>query len=816
MLQNWWQKIEYSLKLFKQYSLKGFKKWQQFIKNHSPLSYILYILTRPTLWFCIVLVIIITGFSFNSYYRYYAKLIDERLESGFFDRRVDVYSKPLLLQPREHYPRNSLATYLKQIRYIAVTGQLQPGSYQIVNNSILIILSKPDSSVINIEYTDTKLETIKSITDLNSGQELKSYEIPGLLLGTVSDIERFRRLPVKFEQVPKPLISALLAIEDRHFFDHPGVDYRAIIRALKVNFQHGEVTQGGSTITQQLIKTVFKKTDRTYMRKIEEAFLALALEQRLSKTEILTLYIDEIYLGQQGDIAIRGFGQAAQFYFSKDLADLSLAEIAMLAGMVQGPSYYSPIYNYERALIQRNQVLKTMLETKNISKIEYENAYNSPLKVMTQDVVFTEAPYFFDYVCTQLQGLLEQLPPLGSFRTTVTMDLALQQFAEQVLQEHVDKLRSKRNKDTELLQAALVVLDPHTGDLLALVGGRDYRSSSFNRATSALRQPGSAFKPFVYASAFSTWRFSPDSLIKDEPQTFTYDRNRQYTPKNYGGGFSGKDVTLRQAFAKSLNTVTVALAQEVGLSNIADLATRAGLPRPKPYLSMALGTFEATPLQMAVAYGSFANSGQYISPRSFYAITTIEGKPVAKLGQTSRWVCSAPVAYLTTDIMQSVITEGTAQQAKKLQSYSAIAGKTGTSSDGWFIGYTPRLLVGVWVGYDDHKDLKLTGGHSALPIWISFMQDALKLRPQLRESGFLRPMDFPQIVTCTKPLPPTPDSDIEELIENTPVVDELWMIDPRPLKDQFPIDNALSPLITKKDESSLSTEKVITNDDFPK
>lgn len=813
MLQNWWQKIEYSIKLFKQYSLNGVEKWQKFINAHLFLSYILYILTRPTLWFCLVLVIIITGFSLNSYYSYYAKLIDERLESGLFDRRVDVYSKPLLLQPRKHYPKNSLAIYLKKIRYIPVTNEFQPGSYQIFNNSILI-LSKPNSSVINIEFTDTKVDTIKSITDLESGQKLKSYELPGLLLGTVSNIERYRCLPVKFEQVPKPLISALLAIEDRHFFEHPGVDYRAIVRALKVNFQHGEVTQGGSTITQQLIKTVFKKTERTYIRKIEEAFLALALEQRLSKTEILTLYINEIYLGQQGDIAIRGFGQAAQFYFGKDLADLSLAEIAMLAGMVQGPSYYSPIYNYKRALIQRNQVLNTMLITKRISKIEYETAYNSPLSIIVQDVVFTEAPYFFDYVCTQLQGLLEQLPPLGRFRVTVTIDLALQESAQQVLQEHVDKLRSKRKKDTELLQAALVVLDPHTGDILALVGGRNYRSSSFNRVTSALRQPGSAFKPFVYASAFSTWRFSPDSLIKDEPQTFTYDHNRQYSPKNYGGNFSGKDVTLRQAFAKSLNTVTVALAQEVGLSNIADLATRAGLPRPKPYLSMALGTFEATPLQMAVAYGVFANSGQYISPRSFYAITTIEGKLVTKLEQTSRWVCSAPVAYLTTDIMQSVITEGTAKQAKKLQSYSAIAGKTGTSSDGWFIGYTPKLLVAVWVGYDNHKDLKLTGGHSALPIWISFMQDVLKLQPHLRESVFLRPIDFPQVIAYIEPLIPNTNPEVEQLIESSPTVDELWMADPRPLKDQVPADNTL--LIIPKDENGISTEKIITNDDFPK
>lgn len=803
MLENWWQKIEYISKLFKQHSLRGLEKWRKSCSNHPYLYYILHILTRPALWLCLTLAIVVMGLGFNSYYHYYSKLIDQRLESGFFDRTIDIYSKPLILQATEDYPRNELVIYLKDLGYVVATGQIKPSSYEVANNSLLIMLGKPNS-VVEIEYTDTTATTINHIIDLGSGQELKSYELPGLLLGTLSDTERCRRRPVEFEQIPKPLISALLATEDRHFFDHPGVDYRAILRALKVNFQHGEVTQGASTITQQLIKTVFKKTERTYTRKIEEAFLALALEQRLSKAEILTLYINEIYLGQQGDIAIRGFGEAAQFYFSKNLADLSLAENAMLVGMVRGPSYYSPIHNPERALTQRNEVLGAMLNTKNITMLEYELAYNTPLQVMPQDVVFTEAPYFFDYVCTQLQAPLEQLPALGRFRTTVTMDLALQQVAEQVLAEQVDKLRSKRKKDTEPIQAALVVLDPHTGDLLALVGGRDYRYSSFNRATSALRQPGSAFKPFVYASAFSTWRFSPDSLIKDEPQTFTYDHNREYKPQNYGGGYSGEDVTLRHAFAKSLNTVTVALAQDVGLNNIADLAARAGLPKPKPYLSMALGAFEATPLQMATAYSVFANSGQYISPRSFYAIRTSKGKLVTKQEQISRWVCSAPVAYLTTDIMQSVITEGTARQASGLRSYSAIAGKTGTSLDGWFIGYTPRLLVSVWVGYDDHKDLKLTGGHSALLIWISFMKDALKLRPQLRESVFLRPEDFPQIATYIEPLVPKPDT--EQLIETNPIIDDLGLIDPRPLSDRYSTDDGSNP----------STGKMLNNDDFQK
>lgn len=819
MLQSWQQKIAAIIKFFKQYRLKSLGRWQKsHSKKHLHLSYILYILTRPALWLCLTLVIFMIGLGFNTYYNYYAKFMDKRLAAGFFDRTVDVYTQPIVLQATEDYPRDKLVIYLKNIGYIVVNGQLTPHSYQLANNSLTLRRGEPGSLVVTIEYTDTTTTTINHITDIASGQELSSYELPGLLLGTISDTERSRRRPVEFEQIPKHLISAILATEDRHFFDHPGVDYRAVLRALKVNFQHGEVTQGGSTITQQLIKTVFKRNERTYLRKVEEAFFAVILEQRLSKIEILTLYTNEIYLGQQGDIAIHGFGEAAQFYFSKDLAELSLAENAMLAGMICGPSYYSPIHNPEQAKARRNEVLNAMFETNNISRGEYELAYNTPLKVMPQDIVFTEAPYFFDYVSAQLQQLLPQLPTIGRFRTTVTLDLALQEAAEQVLAIQVDKLRSTRNTDRVPLQAALVVLEPHTGDLLALVGGRDYQESCFNRATSALRQPGSAFKPFVYASAFSTWRFSPDSLIRDEPQTFTYDNTREYKPQNYGKRFSGKEVTLRQAFAQSLNTATVALAQDVGLNNIADLAARAGLPKPKLYLSMALGTFEATPLQMAAAYGAMANSGQYISPRAFSTITTSEGKLVTKLVQTSRWVCSAPVAYLTTDIMQSVITEGTARQASRLRDYSAIAGKTGTSSDGWFIGYTPRLLVGVWVGYDDHKDLKLTGGHSALPIWISFMQDALKLRPQLRELSFSRPADFPQIAIPPEPLTLIPTTDTEQLVESTSTIDDsLGLIDPRPLTDRFPTDNTIAPPFPENNEENNAViDRVLTNDDLPK
>ncbi|MEW6731630.1 MAG: PBP1A family penicillin-binding protein [Acidobacteriota bacterium] len=726
--------------------------WQELKANNavpqlSLPNWLTLVLTNTTFWLSVLTVLSTLILIFYYHYWYYTRIIDARLEAGFFTRTVDLYTPSLLLEPSQRFSPQALRLHLKRLGYLPRPRATAPASFVLQVGAITIVPRETEGTRVRIEFlgNHNEVATIVRLVNLDRGGELERYEVPGLLLATVSNGERCRSQPLKYSEIPKRLIDATLAIEDRRFFAHPGIDYRGILRALSINFQRGEISQGGSTITQQLIKTIFKMNERTFQRKFVEAFLALALERRLTKQEIFTYYANEIYLGQDGDVAIRGFAEAAQFYFGKRLDDLSLAETATLAGLIRGPSLYSPQRNYERALVRRKEVLQAMQEIGVITSAEYQQACRAKLKIFSPMAVPVTAPYFIDYASNQLQGLLAQLPEYGRFRATLTIDYQLQQLAERIIAKNIDRLR-RRGRSTQQLQAALVALEPTTGDVMAIVGGRDYRYSNFNRATAALRQPGSAFKPFVYTAAFSTNRFNPGSVMRDEAQVFIDDRGREYQPKNYGGHFDGGEVTLRQAFARSLNTITVTLAEQVGLDNIASIAERAGLPKPKPYLSMALGTFEATPLEMASAYAVFANGGQYISPRTVQAITAANGNRVAALSQTSRTVCSQSVAYLITDMMQSVITAGTATQAGWLRSLSAVAGKTGTSRDGWFIGYTPKLVVAVWVGYDDNQDLKLTGGHSALPIWEDFMGEALALRPDLCASQFPRPAGLIEIM----------------------------------------------------------------------
>jgi penicillin-binding protein 1B len=750
------QQIENRLKRIIKYDYKGNARlvWgsiQESLKEHSTnikdLSHQLRpILMSPVLWSILILLASLPFFTFLYFYKHYNSIVDQRLKSGFVERTVDVYSRPLILSQKQHLSKEQITNYLKKIGYRPESKELKPGSYRIDRDSVAIMPLESSTSAVKVVYSNKQDQpTIERIIDLNQGGERETFEVPGLLLGSFSDTERSRRHPIEYNQIPKRVIDAILAIEDRRFFEHPGIDFRGIIRAIKVNYKRGEIVQGGSTITQQVIKTTFKMNKRTFHRKFEEAFLALALENRLSKEEIFTLYINEIYLGQQGDIAIRGFAEASRYYFGKDLDQLSLAETAFLAGLIRGPSYYSPQSNPERALTRRNEVLRSMLETGSIQQSEFDQAINVPVKISPPTVVVPEAPHFFDYASLQLQQLQSKLPTYGRFKAIATLDLQLQQLAEDAITKHVDRLRKYRRSRANKLQAALVALNPRTGEVLALVGGRDYSNSSFNRATTAMRQPGSAFKPFVYTAAFSSGRFNPGTMIRDEEQIFVYDGGKEYEPKNYGGKFSGGDVTLREAFARSLNTVTVDLALRVGLDNIANVAERAGLHKPKPYPSMALGTFETTPLELAAAYSVFPNGGQYVSPRSIGPVTGNNGTVLASPPQSVRSVCSPAVAYLMTNMMESVIGEGTARGASWLRSYSAIAGKTGTSTDGWFIGYTPKLVVAVWVGYDTNEDLKLTGGESALPIWEDFVKEALEQHPEMRAPSFQRPSDVIEV-----------------------------------------------------------------------
>jgi penicillin-binding protein 1B len=504
-----------------------------------------------------------------------------------------------------------------------------------------------------------------------------------------------------------------------------------LARALFRNAGDEKLAQGGSTITQQLVKNTYLTSEKTFRRKYAEAMLAIALERRLSKEDIFALYCNEIYLGQRGAVAVRGMKEAADIYFGKQLKDLSLAEAAMLAGMIQGPGRYSPVRHAELAKERRNIVLASMYRDGWINSDQVTSTASQPITISANgDPENSLAPYFVDYVNRMSEAEFDSSGETQRIYTTI--DLELQQAAEQALRNQLDRLDPVYKSDGQKPQAALVAIDPHNGNILAMVGGRGYAESQLNRATDAKRQPGSTFKPFVYATALEDG-MSPVQTFLDAPREFTYDRNKIYRPANYGGGYTMGEVTLRTGLVKSLNVVTVDVALQTGLARIANLATRFGLPKPERYPALALGTEEVTPLQLASAYSVFVNGGRRVEPRAIASVGEAPGEH-ALLNETE--VVNPTTAYMITNMLSAVIDHGTARKARGAIKGSAVAGKTGTSRDGWFVGYTPNLVCAVWIGFDDNQQLGLTGAEAALPAWVDFMNAALGVRPDLGGQHF--------------------------------------------------------------------------------
>jgi penicillin-binding protein 1B len=473
-------------------------------------------------------------------------------------------------------------------------------------------------------------------------------------------------------------------------------------------------------------------------RKLSEAYMSIILETRLSKEEIFTLYCNQVYLGQQSGFSINGFGEAASAYFNKDVSNLTLPECAFLAGLIRSPNRYNPYHDLNTARARRNQVLESMTEAGVLTETQAKAAEATELKVTQTKgrIDVSDAPYFADYVENQLGDLIsgEGNDHLRIY-TTVDMDLQRAAYAAVTKQlESVDKIQSRRFPPGTV-QAALVAINAHTGEIVAMVGGRDYAKSQLNRAE-ALRQPGSAFKPFVYATALNTAYdpvprlITPATIYRDEPKTFSYD-NQEYSPGNMGDRYSMQPVTLRDAMVHSLNVVTVDVAMEVTVGRVMSLAAKAGLPRvSRAYPAMALGTAEATPLQIASAYTAFAANGTRTAPLGINRITTGRGVTIAQPTAQKNEVLRPEVAYVMTSFMKDVVNRGTGAPIRARGFKFNVAGKTGTSRDGWFAGYTPNLVCVVWVGFDDGSQLGLTGAASALPIWADFMNVALTNHPE--------------------------------------------------------------------------------------
>ena len=704
-------------------------------------------LLRAGLIVFVVLAVSITA-TFSYFYIKYDRIIEKRFRNPVFANSAKIYALPRVVRDGEKIEAREIAAELRQAGYSDQEGMSKLGTFHLVKGGI-DVTPGPESyhspEPARITFEDGKISTIMS-----RGTELSAYELEPQLVTALFDAEqRSKRQLVKYDDIPPMMLQAVLAIEDRRFFEHSGVNFGRTLEAVWEDVLRQRKAQGGSTLTQQLARGFFLTPEKSIKRKLTEMLIAEELEQKFSKQQIFEIYANWVDLGQRGSFAISGFGEASKAYFNKDLKDITLPEAALLAGLIQRPSYLSPYRHPERAMERRNVVLESMVETHAITREQADKAKATPLKLAPPNVEASDAPYFVDMVREQLTSKFnDQELNDSSYRVYTTLDPDLQKAAAQAVEagiklvdDQVKKMRTKKVKvgkkyETKILpgpqaQVALVALDPHTGAVLSLVGGRDYGWSQLNHAV-AKRPTGSIFKPFVYAAAMNTALdgspnvITPASTVTDEPSTFTYG-DSIYEPRNYKEEYHG-EVSLRYALAMSLNNATVKVAEETGYDKVADLARSAGIVSVKATPAMALGSYDASPVDMAGAYTAFANNGEKLSPIMLRSVRNSKGDVVANYTTDEKQVLDPRIAYVMTNMMEGVINNGLGYTAVRLRGFTPpAAGKTGSSHDGWFAGYTSNLLCIVWVGYDDYSDLRLSGAQTAAPIWAEFMKKAATL-----------------------------------------------------------------------------------------
>lgn len=583
-----------------------------------------------------------------------------------------------------------------------------------------------ENGPVNIGVSDGRVVSLAS----SAGKQLESICLEPEEIGRIMGPEMESRRPVALGAVSPYLQNAVIASEDARFYSHSGIDVLAVGRALFTNIKERRFAQGGSTITQQLAKNFFLSPKKTIGRKLREAELALVLELLYSKKQILEMYLNKIYFGQEGLRGIYGIEEASQFYFSRPAKDLSLEESALLAGIIRSPRRYAYLRDRKAALERRNLVLSRMRRLKMIREDEFLKASRSPVQVRQRSAPARISSYFIDYIqritAEELGG--EKLYRTG-YRYYTTIDPTTQAIAEEAVARGIEEIEKTAFPSNEPLQAALVAVDPKTGTVTAMVGGRSYGQSRFNRAVDAKRQPGSAFKPFVLLAALSpTAQGKSDrtlsTVVSGEPISIPTPEG-MWTPVNFEDKKYG-NITIRKTIEDSINTATVRLANDVGFREVHKTARAAGITSPLlPVPSMALGSFEVTPLELAYAYTTIASGGIRFEPSSLFSVTTAGGDTIIDKAISKKQVIDPRIAYLTGYAMEGVLTRGTAKEAKTLGINFPAAGKTGTTNgnrDSWFVGYTPDVVCAVWVGYDSGGDTGLTGAKGALHIWARFMR----------------------------------------------------------------------------------------------
>lgn len=781
------------------------------------------------------------------YYGTFSTIIDRRLDGEIFANTAQIYATPYVVYPGQRITAGEVALRLRRAGFEHQDENLdRDATYRMTvsEEGGTILVSPQDRPDYSLDFQGGRLAAAAEIL---SGFRMDRVDLPPELVTNLFNDTRTKRRLLTWEQLPPHLIDAIIAAEDQRFYRHFGIDLIRAAGAAYANFR-GMDRQGASTLTMQLAGSFFlNRNERTWSRKLPEFFMALILEQRLTKQQIFTMYANEMYMGHRGSFAINGFGEAAAAYFGKDVADLTLSESATLVGMLPAPNAFVPTRNPERSIERRNLVLESMLELDLINATQLAEAESQNFELAEMTVDQSDAPYMVDYIRDQLlDDFTEQELVSGGLKVYTTLDPDLQRAAVEAVasgianvDEQLEALGRGVSSGRPPVQASLIALDPHTGAIKAMVGGREYGASQYNRITEAFRQPGSIFKPFVYAAAFESafdpiplpeepepeepededlplpgepvglpgfgngpadvfvietidlaelerleeaerarleeerireeerrqrlrdedeTPFDADGLVfdldleaipernergtirsdrvitplttvMDEPTYFFYEEENYYRPDNYANVFHGI-ITVREALQRSLNVPTVKVAERIGFDRVAELALRAGFnTNIRPFPSIALGSFEVTPIEIAGAWTALANEGVHVRPRAIERVDSREGQALRSYPMESREVFRPELAALMTNLLENVVNRGTGAGVRSRGFTLPAAGKTGTSRDGWFAGYTTDLLTIAWVGFDDNRELDLEGSRSALPIWTSFMLDADRLYP---------------------------------------------------------------------------------------
>jgi penicillin-binding protein 1B len=671
------------------------------------------------------------------YYVVFSRLIDARIHGEM--QRVDprVFARPFEVRRGQSVTPRQLVDRLNELGYAHRAQTTQAGEFTVGRDAVVVIPRDGPQKGLTIRVVFAVRGKTKEpsaidhleVVGVKARPERLTFDAPLITALITSGREKRRDVPLQL--IPQHMVQAVLAIEDSRFYDHVGVDPIGIASAIWDYVSGGKpYLRGGSTLTQQLIKNTFFTQERSLKRKVLEQFMALILERRLTKDQILELYLNDVWLGQRGSFAVHGVAEASRLFFAKHISNVSLDEAALIAGVIQSPPRHSPFDHPDRAKERRNVVLKEMARAGFISAEAADRAAEEPVRIVAR-ALESEAPYFVDYISQELQEKYASIANAVDVYTT--LDLHLQRLAHDVVRDgliKVDELLARRKR--QRAQAALIAIDPRTGEVLALVGGRSYNQSQYNRAISARRQPGSVFKPFVYLAAFehaySEGRsdITPATVVLDEPTTFTFNE-QAWEPGNYEKEYDGP-ITLRRALALSRNIATIKVAETTGYGEVAALWRRVGTgTSPRPYPAIALGVFEATPYEIAAAYTLFPNGGTMRPLRAISRLVS-GGQDVALKTGAPKTIARRDTTFLVTNMMRSVINEGTGAGARGAGFTPDAAGKSGTTNDlrdAWFVGFTPELLTVVWVGLDDNQPLGLSGTQAALPIWTSFMMRAL-------------------------------------------------------------------------------------------